>query len=203
MWKCFGSACQRDHLLLAWQVHRRPRLLRECSRPYGTRCIVAFVRVAGGSIRGEPVLSFPDVALPRLCRPGAFAAGRGAGRGATALALQSGFTRYAMLGPAIGRLRGRKRHRRCFGRRTRYWPSRASRASPCGSGLGTSCAAGVWAQWGKQQRASRCSSKGLPSAAPRVQLAVAIFSHDARGGLWDGGAAGRRAQSARRGRQVG
>ena len=33
------------------------------------------------------IILVPDVALPRLCRPGAFAEGRGAGRGATDFAL--------------------------------------------------------------------------------------------------------------------
>jgi predicted ATPase len=53
-----------------------------------------------------------------------------------------------------------KRPRRCFDLRMRYWPSQASRGSCCGSALGTSCEAGVLAQWGAQQKASHCSKRG-------------------------------------------
>jgi predicted ATPase len=54
-----------------------------------------------------------------------------------------GSTRYAMLGPVIGRSRGQKRHGRCFNPLNRRWPTRATRASQCFRGLGTSCAVGV------------------------------------------------------------
>ena len=193
---------QRDCLLLAWQVHRRPPLQRECSLLMGPG--VSRPRSGdAGFIPAHPVKSFPDVALPRLCRPGAFAAGPGAGRGATALALQSGFrAKSGLVRRRLGERRGELGDDASIDGRAAGHLERA-RLPP------------VFRNWEHHARLvsghTGAGSGGHPTAPPRAshlsrhgkQLAVVIFSHDARGGLWDGGAAGRRAQSAGRGRQVG
>ena len=99
-------------------------------------------------------------------------------------------------------MRGRDRHGRCFGRRKRYWPSRASRASHCSRRL-EHHARLVSGAMGQAAEGIPLILQGMAICrATAYQLAVAILSHDARGGLRNGGAAGRRAQSARRGRQV-
>ena len=73
MWTCFGSALQRGspaHFLASSSM---PALTSKMLSPYGTR--VSCPSRHRQMIRTcEPDISFPDVALPRLCRPGTVAA---------------------------------------------------------------------------------------------------------------------------------
>jgi CO dehydrogenase flavoprotein C-terminal domain len=129
--------------------------------------------IAGRSLCGQLDNFVPDVALPRLCRPGAFAEGR-AGRGATDFAPQ--FDLCAM---------------RCLARRLgNYGGERGTDdASIGGAGVDQLARAnlpnvfGGWAHharlvYGRGRTSRRrhpCSSKGSPFAAPRVPTCCCRF----------------------------
>ena len=107
MWKCCRLVASAGLSAFTVASSSTPAPTTRMLSPYGTRCFVPSRR-RRRSLRGKPDVSFPDAALPRLCRPGAFAAGRGAGRGATALALQSGLRAMRMLGTGDWAIEGAK-----------------------------------------------------------------------------------------------